>query len=114
MATSNKGQTRNKEIVKEIQKKFGNVIDIGKNPLVLVEIIRAFGHRFDAQGGGGTGGVDPGVSTVAVGITPPQPAERGAENPNIIRAILAMHRDVKALHKKVDRMAPSASAKRKR
>lgn len=101
---------RHRRIVKEIERKFGKVIDLEHTPFVLVEIIQQFGHRFD-EGSSGTGGVSPGVSTVAVGITPPPPPPppptEGLENTFLAQAILTMQRDIKALSRKMDRLAPS-------
>ena len=65
-------QQRHRLIVKEIEKKFGRVIDLERSPMVLVEIIREFRHRFDDDGGGGGGGVSP--SSIA-GSGPPDPPE---------------------------------------
>lgn len=55
-------------LVGEIKKKFGNVIDLQKSPLVLVEILRQYGTRFNEDDDDGTvavavsdGGVTPGT-----------------------------------------------------
>jgi hypothetical protein len=93
-------QQRHRRIVKEIERRFGKVIDLERTPFVLVEIIQEFGHRFDEDNG--TGGVSPGVSTVAVGITPP---DSGVDNTLMMRTILQMQRDLKALSRKLDRLA---------
>ncbi|HLL76640.1 MAG TPA: hypothetical protein VK421_15405 [Pyrinomonadaceae bacterium] len=94
-------QQRHGQIVREIGRKFGTVIDLERTPFVLVEIIREFGHRFDDDGGGGGGGVSPGVSTVAVGITPP---DEGVTDV-LVRTLLTVQRDIKALSRKLDRIA---------
>ena len=51
--------------VEQIRKKFGKVIDLEKNPLVLVEIIRQHGRVFMELG---DHNMNPSVSTVAVGV----------------------------------------------
>lgn len=51
--------------VEQIRKKYGKVIDIEKNPLVLVEIIRQHGRTFLEVG---DHNLNPSVSTVAVGV----------------------------------------------
>ncbi len=94
---------RHRRIVKEIEKKFGKVIDLERTPSVLVEIIREFGDRFDTNGGGGSGGGG-GVSSIAVGITPPT---AGIEDTLIIKTLLTMQRDIKALGRKLDQMTPA-------
>lgn len=54
------------KIVAEIRKRYGEVIDLDKSPLVLVEVLRNYGRQFVDDG---AGGVSPGtISTVAVGV----------------------------------------------
>ena len=57
-------------------------------------------------GGTGTGGVSPGTSTVAVGITPPSSSQR-VEIEEILKVVLALRKDVAAVSKRLDRIAPA-------
>jgi hypothetical protein len=57
-------------------------------------------------GGTGTGGVGPGTSTVAVGITPPSSSDR-AEIEQILKAVLALRKDVATISKQLQRIAPA-------
>ncbi len=57
-------------------------------------------------GGTGTGGVSPGTSTVAVGITPPSSSDR-AEIEQILKAVLALRKDVATISKQLQRIAPA-------
>ena len=47
--TSSTTQQKHRRIVKEIENKFGKVIDLERSPMVLVEIIRQFGPQFDEK-----------------------------------------------------------------
>jgi hypothetical protein len=96
-------QQKHARIVKEIGKKYGNVIDLERTPAVLIEILREYGSVFANDGGGGGGGGG-GVSTVAVGITPPSSE---FENAAILKAVLSVQKDVRALSKKLDRLGPA-------
>ena len=99
-------------VVKNIKKRFGNVIDLKKSPAVLIEILRNFGHILDngpppsppppPPGVGGTGGVAP--STIAVGgpQQPPPSAPTSGESGNVLlgemmKAILRVQRDVSTI-----------------
>ena len=101
---STKSHTR---LVKEIAKKYGNVIDLDRSPQVLVEILREFGHIFSPGGdvtvGGGMGpgvsGMGPGVSSIA-GSGPTAAGE--IENALIFKTILALQKDIKLLNRKLD------------
>lgn len=66
------------QVIAEIEKRYGRVIDLQKSPNILIEILRNYGKLFTGENGDGgvkpgidgTGGVKPGtVSTVAVGIS---------------------------------------------
>jgi hypothetical protein len=57
-------------------------------------------------GGTGTGGVGPGTSTVAVGITPPSSSDR-AEIEQILKAVLALRKEVATISKQLQRIAPA-------
>jgi hypothetical protein len=57
-------------------------------------------------GGTGTGGVSPGTSTVAVGITPPSSSDR-AEIEQILKAVLALRKEVATISKQLQRIAPA-------
>lgn len=119
-------------IIKEIQKKYGNVIDLEKSPFILIEILRNYGKLFDDNGGGGVspgtstvavgvspgtgggggvspgtgggGGVSPGTSTVAVGITPPSSSER-VEIEEILKVVLNLQKEIKVIGKQLARLS---------
>src|SRR5215203_3802375 len=105
--TSSTIQQKHRRIVKDIEKKFGKVIDLDRSPFVLVEIIRQFGHQFDEEGGGGEGGVSPSSIAVAGPPDPPEPPEPPDppdEMPEAVvtRLLLTMQKDIKALTRKLD------------
>lgn len=105
-------QQKHRRIVKEIESKFGRVIDLERSPLVLVEIIREFGHRFDEDdGGGGGGGVSP--SSIAGSGPPDPPDDPPSPDPPeppelegvVMKLLLTMQKDIKALNRKLDGIA---------
>jgi hypothetical protein len=83
-------------VVAEIKKQFGAKIDLDRSPFVMIEIIRNFRHLLDENGGGG------GVSTIAVGITPPAGEEIEVDNATLLREILNLHRTMKEIQKKLE------------
>jgi hypothetical protein len=113
--------------VEQIRRKYGKVIDLEKNPLVLVEIIRQHGRTFlevgdhnlnpsvstvavgvndgGGGGGGGGGGVSPGTSTVAVGITPPGSIFQRSEIEEVLRAVLKLQKQMDAMDQRIERIA---------
>jgi len=110
--SSTRIQQKHRQIVKEIENKFGRVIDLERSPFVLVEIIREFGHRFDDDdGGGGGGGVSP--STIAGSGPPDPPEDPPAPDPPdppeleglVTRMLLTMQKDIKELNRKLDKIA---------
>jgi hypothetical protein len=98
-------QERHLPIVHEISKQYGGVIDLDRSPFVMVEILRNFGHALDDDdnggGGGGSGGVGGGVSTIAVGITPPESGE-DIQLIDVMRVLLGVQRDLAQLQGRVD------------
>jgi hypothetical protein len=107
--TSSITEQKHRRIVKEIEKKFGKVIDLERSPFVLVEIIRQFGHQFE-EGGGGEGGVSPTSIAVAGPPDPPEPPEPpdppdGMPEGVVTRLLLTMQKDIKSLSRKLDSIA---------
>jgi hypothetical protein len=99
-------KTQNARLVKEIAKKYGKMIDLERSPSVIVEILREFGHLFSPGGDVAMeGGMGPGtgVSSIA-GSGPPQAGE--VESAVVLRAVLALQKDVKSLSRKLDRLSP--------
>ncbi len=97
-------QERFLPIVDEIAARFGRVIDLDQSPFVMIEIIRNFGHALDDDnGGGGGGGVGGGVSTIAVGITPPEAGEE-VELVDVMRVVLTLQRDIKRMSRRLDQL----------
>ena len=95
---------RFRPIVDEIAKRYGRVIDLDKSPLVMIEILREFGHALDDDGSGGGGG-GPGVSTIAVGITPPASGEE-VRLDDVMKAVLRLQREVREIGQRLDRPRP--------
>src|SRR5947209_19970616 len=106
------------KLVKDIARKYGKVIDLEKSPGVLIEILRNFGTVFEGgvegaggvgsggtgTGGTGTGGVGGGVSTIAVGITPPTPSGAGdVVLADVLKAVLKLQRAFQTLSNKLSR-----------
>ena len=109
-ASTSKIQQRDRQIVKEIEKKYGKVIDLERSPLVLAEIIREFGRQFDEDDG--TGGVSPGVKDSSIAVAgppdppePPDPPDPGDLEAVVTRLLLTMQKDIKALNRKIDQIA---------
>ena len=89
------------KLVKDIARNYGTVIDLEKTPGVLIEILHGYGHILD-NGVEGTGGVGGGVSTIAVGITPPEPGGPGeVQLADLMKAILKVQRDVQSIARKL-------------
>jgi vacuolar-type H+-ATPase catalytic subunit A/Vma1 len=97
VAAKNKRPT-SAEIVKDIRKRYGDVIDLKSQPALMIEILNKFGN---IAGVDGTGGVSPGTSTVAVGITPPGSTSQLAEIQEVLKAVLKLQKQFAALSKKV-------------
>jgi hypothetical protein len=95
------------QVVKEIRKRFGDVIDLKSSPALMLEILNEFRHALDPEGGGGTGGVSPGTSTVAVGITPPASALDQAAIQELLKSVLKLQKQVSTMSKQLDRMGTS-------
>lgn len=126
-------QKKYARVIDDIRKKYGKVINLEKSPMVLIEILRAYGKSFDDDGGGGTstvavgispgtgggggtgsggtgtggtgtGGTSPGTSTVAVGITPPSDPSERVEIEEILRIVLKLQKQVSAIGKQLERL----------
>jgi hypothetical protein len=130
------------DVVEQVVRQFGPVIDLQAAPGVLIEIILQFGHIFDngdnggggvspstiavgvsagtgtggtgtggtgtggtGSGGTGTGGTGGGVSTIAVGVTPPTSEGSEVELADVMRAILRLQRDVNAMSQTLAKLA---------
>lgn len=84
---------QSKALVNRIIKLYGPVLDLRKNPDVIIDILR----RFDEVPDGGTpcGGVP---------MPPPPPSSRVGDritNDDLLKAILKLSRDVSALKKQL-------------
>jgi hypothetical protein len=82
--------TRDLNVVAEIKKRYGHVIDLDKSPMAIIEIIHNFRHLLDdVAGPDGTGGGPPG----------PAPAEVGTVA--VLNLLLELKRDVQVIHDKI-------------
>jgi hypothetical protein len=80
-------------VVAEIKKRYGSVIDLNKSPMVIIEIIHNFRYLLDEVAGpDGTGGGPPG---------PPgsNPAEIGTAA--VLNLLLELKREVHAINAKI-------------
>jgi hypothetical protein len=77
-----------KLIVEKLIKKYGAVIDLNKNPEIIIDILRKFAFEDD---GGLPGGVPP--------APPPGPTsfQESVTNEDLLKAILNLSRQVKAM-----------------
>ena len=83
---------RDLDVVTEIKKRYGNVIDLEKSPMAIIEIIHNFRYLLDEVAGpDGTGGGPP--------TAPVSPAEVGTAA--VLNLLLELKRDVQALRDKI-------------
>jgi hypothetical protein len=81
---------REKELVTQIGKQYGNLIDLKKTPGILIEILREFGPGIrERLGDNGTGG-GPGVSSIAIA----GPGSGGVTTEDLMRVILDLRQEV--------------------
>jgi hypothetical protein len=81
---------RDMNVVAEIKKRHGSVIDLDKSPMVIIEIIHNFRYLLDEVAGpDGTGGGPPGPSVADVGTA------------TVLNLLLELKRDINALHAKI-------------
>ena len=84
--------SRDLNVVAEIKKRYGHVIDLDKSPMAIIEIIHNFRHLLDEVAGpDGTGG------------GPPTRLEAHGEvgTAAVLNLLLELKRDVKAIHDKI-------------
>lgn len=84
--------TKDLNVVTEIKRRYGNVIDLDKSPMAIIEIIHNFRHLLDELAGpDGTGGGPPGrpVASAEVGTVA------------VLNLLLELKRDVQAIHDKL-------------
>src|SRR5712691_1288106 len=74
-------------IVKQVMKKYGNVIDLKQNPYILTEILRDFRSRLEPSDGGSPPG----------GVGPVGPSSRKVDNALQLQEILKLSREVSAI-----------------
>lgn len=109
-------QKKDARIVKEIAKKYGNVIDLNESPMVLLEILRNYGGLFIAPsedptpgvggtGGTGTGGTGTGGTGTVSSIAVAGPPSSQIQLSDVLQAVLHLQGDVKAANKILNRLA---------
>ena len=80
---------RDMDVVTEIKKRYGNVIDLDKSPMAIIEIIHNFRYLIDERLDPGQGGGPPGPSAAEVGTAA------------LLNLMLELKREVQALHAKI-------------
>jgi len=81
---------RDMNVVTEIKKRYGNVIDLDKSPMAIIEIIHNYRYLLDEVAGpGGTGGGPPKRSPDDIGTA------------GVLNLLLELKREVQALHAKI-------------
>jgi hypothetical protein len=91
-------------IVEEIERRYGKVIDLRDSPSVMIEILRTYGHIFATpdspfEGEGGA----PRVSSIKGGMRdvpeppPPSPKSESIQNSDLLKAILKVRSEIKAV-----------------
>jgi hypothetical protein len=85
-------------LVKQISKRYGPVIDLNANPAAMVEIIRLIRSMYVAEPG------TPGPGTIGGSVT----------NADLMKAILKLGRDVRALGAARPTKQPSRTRRRTR
>ena len=77
-------------VVAEIKKRYGNVIDLDKSPMAIIEIIHNYRYLLDEVAGpGGTGGGPPKRTPDEVGTA------------SVLNLLLELKREVQSLQAKV-------------
>jgi hypothetical protein len=81
-------------IVAEIKRRHGSVIDLDKSPMVIIEIIHNFRYLIDElagpEGSAGAPGSGPSPRLVEVGTAA------------VLNLLIELKRDVQAIHEKLD------------
>lgn len=81
---------RDTNIVAEIKKRYGPIIDLDKSPMAIIEIIHNFRFLLDEVAGpDGTGGGPPGRTPEEVGTA------------TVVNLLLELRREVQALNAKI-------------
>jgi hypothetical protein len=81
---------RDSNVVAEIKKRYGHVIDLDKSPMTIIEIIHNFRYLLDEVAGpDGTGGGPPGSNPADVG------------NAAVLNLLLELKREVQALNARI-------------
>lgn len=81
---------RDVKVVAEIKKRYGNVIDLDKSPMAIIEIIHNFRYLIDEVAGpDGTGGGPPGSIRQDIGTE------------TVLNLLLELRREVQALSTKI-------------
>lgn len=111
-----------RDFVRLVMRKHGDVLDIKKHPEVFIDILRSF--RAVSDGGLPPGGVPPGPAPEPPPSPEPPPGEPGGPSPgpsrigiavtndDLMRVILRLARDVDVLKKQL--AGPTRSSSRKR
>ena len=83
----------NEKVVRDVIKKYGDVINLRETPYVLIEILQNFRGRLADDDGGLPGGTPP--------PPPPGPSSRTITNEMLMKEILNLSREVASLKQKL-------------
>lgn len=104
------------KVVKDIQKKYGDTIDLKRSPGVMIEVLRNYGYVFSGAddppggtgtggtgtGGTGTGGTGTGGTNTVSSIAGSGPPSEGIDNSVLLRALVNLQKDVKNITKQLN------------
>ena len=87
---------RDETIVKQIIRRYGKVIDLEKQPELIIDIIRQFGPQLDDDGGL-PGGVPPSPPPGPTSFQPGDPTIR-----EVLKEVLKVSREVTKIRKQLE------------
>jgi hypothetical protein len=91
-AKASKGKISEDKIVRDVIKKYGEIVNLKETPYVLIEILRSYGRLLDDDG---DGGLPPGGTPLT------GPEERRIDTVLLMQEILKLRREIKAISSKM-------------
>ena len=93
---------RDMNVVAEVKKRYGHVIDLDKSPVAIIEIIHNYRYLIDEVAGpDGTGGAPGGPSPSPSPPSPAPPSPEEAGSALLLNLLLELKREVAAIHAKI-------------